>query len=289
MSQKHIYRYGKSLMDQINGTKVNDDAIAIWHLGQSGLVLKSDDLICYFDPYLSNYIEDNQLVEPAGLLNRNFDPPLNPEEIKNADIVFISHDHLDHLDPETLEGIAENSPYAQFVCPAPSVSTLEQLGISTSRIYSAKTSKVLKVNGITISTIPAKHEAFLLDKNSEHYYVGYVLAINGVVFYHAGDTVVFDQLVEYLRPHGIGVAYLPINGSDWYRSTQGVQGNMDFRDAIELAQAAKIDLIIPAHYDLFQSNTENPAYFVHYIYEHYPNQKFKIMSPGERFLYLTEG
>ena len=272
MSKKRIYRYGKSLTDQINKTKVSSDSIAIWHLGQSGLVLKTNDLICYFDPYLSNYIEDNHLVEPIGLLNRNFPTPLNPEDITNADIVFISHVHLDHLDPETLKGIAENSPSAQFICPAPSVNTLKKIGISDNRIYPAKHANKIERKGLQISVIPAKHETFLLDKHGEHYYVGYVLEMNDVVFYHAGDTIVFDQLVEYLRAFKIGVAYLPINGRDWYRAKQGVQGNMDYRDAIELAQAAEIDLIIPAHYDLFQSNTENPAHFVDYIYEHYPNQ-----------------
>ncbi|MBT2218030.1 MBL fold metallo-hydrolase [Virgibacillus dakarensis] len=288
MPKEYVYRYGKSLMNQIDKTPVDKNAIAIWHLGQSGLVLKTDKQICYFDPYLSNYIEANHLVEPPGLLNRNFDPPLNPEEITNANIVFVSHDHLDHLDPETLIGIYENSPNARFVCPAPSMNALEEIGISNDRIYPATISDTININGITIAVIPAKHETFLLDKHHRHHYIGYVLMTNEVVFYHSGDTIAYDDLVEYLQPYKIGVAYLPINGRDWHRAKQGVQGNMDFRDAVELARAAAIDLIIPSHYDLFQSNTENPAYFVQYIYDHYPNQKFKIMAPGERFFYISE-
>ena len=262
--------------------------MAIWHLGQSGAAVKMKESICFFDPYLSNYIEDNRLVEPPGLLRRNFDPPARPEEVTIADIVLITHDHLDHLDPETVTGIAKHSPQACFICPAPSASKLVQLGIEHGRIYPAKATETINMYGIEVTAIPAKHEEYLTDSYGHHYYLGYVLKSNGVTFYHAGDTIGFSELVEYLRPFFIDVAYLPINGMDWMRAKQGVLGNMGYRDAIELARAAGIDLIIPAHYDLFESNTENPAFFVDYLYRYNPGQRFKMLVPGERLLYLSE-
>ncbi|MBY7142826.1 MBL fold metallo-hydrolase [Virgibacillus sp. NKC19-3] len=287
MSHNRIYRSGKSLINQLEKTQAPVNGIVLWHLGQSGVVLKSEHGMCYFDPYLSNYIEDNNLVEP-GLLERSYDPPIQPDDISNADIVFITHDHLDHLDPETLAGIAKHSPQVKFICPAPSILKLKEVGIKEESIYAAKAIEKLVVNGIEVTPIPAKHEDYLIDKNGDHYYLGYILNINGVTFYHAGDTIVFNELIEYLYPFSIAIAYLPINGRDWRRSEQGVLGNMDFRDAVELSQAVGIDLIVPAHYDLFESNTENPAYFVDYIYQNYPGQKFKLMVPGERMVYLSE-
>jgi L-ascorbate 6-phosphate lactonase len=40
------------------------------------------------------------------------------------------------------------------------------------------------------------------------------------------------------------------------------------------------------HYGMFPHNDENPAYFVDYLYTRYPQQKFHMMTPGERFVYL---
>ncbi|MBT2736679.1 hypothetical protein [Bacillus sp. ISL-7] len=39
------------------------------------------------------------------------------------------------------------------------------------------------------------------------------------------------------------------------------------------------------HYDMFPNNRDNPAYFVDYLFHHYPTQKFHMMVPGERFIY----
>ncbi|WP_174614666.1 MBL fold metallo-hydrolase [Virgibacillus ihumii] len=286
--QERVYRSGKSLIDQTSKTHVPENAVALWHLGQSGVLVKANKTICYFDPYLSNYIEDNNLVEPPGLLKRNFDSPMQPKDINNANVVFITHDHLDHLDPETLKGIKKFSPHANFVCPAPSIYRLTGIGVKEDNIYAAKANKKLKVNGLDVIPIPAKHEKFCKDKNGNHYYLGYVVYINGIVFFHAGDTLAYTDLVKYLQPLSVDIACLPINGQDWRRNEQGAMGNMDFRDAVEISQAAGIDLLIPVHYDLFESNTENPAYFIDYLYRNYPGQKCKLMVPGERLLYLSE-
>lgn len=289
MDKQQVYRSGQSLIEQINKTDIPKKAIAIWHLGQSGLVLKGQDIICLFDPYLSNYIEDQRLIEPKGLLNRNFDPPVLPEDVTNAEIIFITHDHLDHLDPETIEGISKFSTQVKFVCPAPSINKLKALGIDEEKLYAAKAFEVIKIKEVEVVPIPAKHEDFLFDQDGNHYYLGYILKTNDVTFYHAGDTILFNELINYLNPYSIGVAYLPINGKDWKRSEQGVLGNMSFQDAIELTQIVDIDLLVPVHYDLFDSNTENPSYFVDYLYRNYPSQKFKMMVPGERMIYLYEG
>ncbi|WJH32370.1 MBL fold metallo-hydrolase [Paenibacillus aurantius] len=273
-------RTGRALIEQINRTEVPADGIAMWHLGQEGMAVKRGGRILYFDPFLS--------AELGGDMRRNFPPPLKPEEVTNADYVLISHDHLDHLDPYTLNGIGKSSPNARFICPAPHTARLTEIGISEDRIIAAKVTEAIELEGIRIQPVACKHEEYFTDESGHHGFLGYILDMDGLVFYHAGDGLAVPELVEELKKHPIEIACLPINGHDFKRFGQNLMGNMTFREAADLADAVGAELVIPMHYDLFAANTENPAYFVDYLHRAYPFQRFKMFVPGERMLYLSE-
>src|SRR5690606_41374058 len=78
---------------------------------------------------------------------------------------------------------------------------------------------------------------------------------------------------------------LPINVQDYFRTSRWIVGNMNYRDAVDFGVTIGADMILPVHYDMFANNRENPGYFVDYIFHQYPNQKFHMMVPGERFIY----
>ncbi|WP_046173517.1 MBL fold metallo-hydrolase [Domibacillus indicus] len=280
--QKKIYRSGQSLVRQMDSTAVPEEAIAFWHLGQSGVAVKTGEAVCYFDPYLSDYLNT------SGSWPRKFEPPLEPAEAVNAAYVFISHEHPDHLDPVTIKGIDSASPHVRFVCPAPSVPLLSGLGIEESRIIAAKAGELIKEAGMEILPVACKHEEYEIDEHGNHAYLGYVVSANGVTFYHAGDTVLHRELIDTLQPVSIDVAFLPVNGGDFLRREKGIVGNMGFREAADLAHLLEVDLLVPVHYDLFPFNADNPSYFVDYVYRNYPAQCFKLLVPGERMLYLAE-
>ncbi len=75
--------------------------------------------------------------------------------------------------------------------------------------------------------------------------------------------------------------FVPINGHDWKRYCADLVGNMSYREALDLCDHVGTELVVPMHYDLFDNNTENPAFFVDYLYREYPQQKFKMFIPGE--------
>lgn len=268
---------GAALIAQLDDTAVPDHGIAIWHFGQESMAVKTKDgTIVYFDPYFTS--------SPK----HNFAAPLRPEDVTNADYVFVSHHHDDHLHPATLRGIAAASPQARFLCPVPHVRLLLAAGIAAERIIACRAGEPLRLGAITATGIASKHEEFMLDAEGNHGFLGYVLDLDGVVFYHAGDTVPFPELIESLRPHRVEIACLPINGRDFKRFAQHLIGNMNFREAADLTDAIGADLVIPMHYDLFAHNTDNPAYFVDYLHHAYPMQRFKMFVPGERYLHLSE-
>ncbi|MGX4584654.1 MBL fold metallo-hydrolase [Paenibacillus chitinolyticus] len=276
-------RRGESVIGQIDRTLVPDKAIALWHLGQEGMAFKAAGIIGYIDPYLSNYIDDEFGNSP-----RQFETPLSPELIGHADLVLITHDHPDHLDPVSVRAIAIASPQATWICPAPVVSQLTGLGIASDAVIGALAGQMIDFRDMRIMPVAAKHEEFETDENGNHKYLGYVIELNGVTLYHAGDTIGYAGLLETLRPHRIDIACLPSNGRDIKRYEANLMGNMNFREAADLGVGIGADLIVPMHYDLFAFNTENPAYFVDYVHHTYPHQKFKLFVPGERLIYYRD-
>ena len=84
-------------------------------------------------------------------------------------------------------------------------------------------------------------------------------------------------MVETLRPFGVDVALLPINGRAPGRR---VAGNLDAREAAELGRDIGARVVIPCHYDMFEFNTADPNE------EFVPEceslgQPYKVLSVGE--------
>lgn len=92
-------------------------------------------------------------------------------------------------------------------------------------------------------------------------------------------------MAEELRPFGIDVACLPINGSDWKRKRADIIGNLNAREAADVANEIGADLLIPMHFDLFPHNGENPAHLADYMFTEHFGHKYHVMAPGERFFY----
>jgi L-ascorbate 6-phosphate lactonase len=276
-------RANERLIDEMNATTPPYGTLAIWLLGQESIVVKGDGILLYFDPFVSDDVRSK-----LGL-QRLYEPPLVPADITNAAVSLITHDHEDHLDAGTMKVICHSSPDSLVVVPKYCASTIVELGFAPHRVFNAHTEEPLSLLGdrLQVWSIPAMHEQFEVDAGGEHRYVGYVIRLNGVTLYHAGDTLVYDGLAARLRSACIDVACLPINGRDYYRASRNIAGNMNYREAAELSWEIGADTVIPLHYDTFDWNTEKPGSFVQYVYEQYPEQKCHLLARGERFLYVS--
>jgi L-ascorbate metabolism protein UlaG (beta-lactamase superfamily) len=89
-------------------------------------------------------------------------------------------------------------------------------------------------------------------------FVGYVLGSSPRI-YHAGDTIVTDDLRDALVELDVDVALLPINGRDVERESRGIVGNMDAAEAVELAVWLGVSMLVPYHWDGFAGNTVPPG------------------------------
>lgn len=271
-----------SLTQRIDGIEVGERSLAFWGLGQVGVAIKGPEGVIYVDPYLT--ASDGE----GGTLDRSFPPPVEPAEVTNASAVLLTHDHIDHTDPETILPLASASPEARLVCPATSRNTLVEAGLDASRITVPEVGEPVEVAGATVTATPSAHTEVGYDPDLGYPFLGYVIEWNGVTVYHAGDTVVHDGLIEALSGRNVDVAFLPINGRDYFRTRDGIVGNTDYREAVHLAEELDFGLLVPTHYDLFEFNGADPGFFVSYLYRLNPARRHKLILPGELFYFAGE-
>jgi len=259
-----LYRSHHDLLEQIERSGREEDGVAIWYLGQEGLLLKRHGLTIAIDPYLTDSV-DRIPDSPQGFWQRRYPSPLHPYDLREVDFVLCTHEHQDHLDPESIGAIAQASPQCKFAAPPSCRQALIRSGVSEERVIGMAASHpfiVPTANGgqVVIHPIPAAHESYELDENGHDLYLGYVIEWDGLCLYHAGDTLLTEPLIRALRPFRIDVGFVPINGRDIMRNRQGVIGNMYALEAIELAIELKFDVVVPMHYDLYLNNGGGPAF-----------------------------
>ncbi len=249
---------GTGLISSINSLSVPAGAMGYWWLGQGSAVIKLGGQIVWLDPYL------DPDLDARGTSRRLMEPPVAPEEVTNATVVLLTHDHRDHIDPVSLPGIAAASPSAQIIAPNPHLKRVNDLIGQSDRNIFVKAGQRVQIGGLEIIPVPAAHERLDEDSALGHPYLGYVLKIDGLTVYCAGDTVIYDGLVETLQEFAIDIAMLPINGRDYFRNQANIAGNMDFREAAELASHCRFDTVIPVHWGMFALNTVPPGSIVSY-------------------------
>jgi L-ascorbate metabolism protein UlaG (beta-lactamase superfamily) len=252
----------------------------IQYLGQAGLLVQGNQSQLLIDPYLSDFVVTGGYGS-AAMFSRNFPPPVNPEELTKIDVVFVTHDHADHCDLDTLKAVGEKNPRCMFIGPAPARDHLRQLDSIAVQLFSSFAEA--KLAGMDFSVVPAAHPGLEYDpRTMEPLAVGYVIRVDGVVLYHSGDTVLYDGMKEnILAPFGkVDIACLPVNGRDEQREAMGIVGNLNAGESVELALSLGATHMIPMHNDLFSVNQDDPDQ-VKKVLRAQSRLKILEMAPGE--------
>ena len=104
----------------------------------------------------------------------------------------------------------------------------------------------LTVSGIQIEAVPA----YNTNKNfhpKQNGWLGFVLTVDGVRIYHAGDT----DLIPEMDSIKADIALLPVSGT--YVMTA--------EEAVEAAKIIKPKLVIPMHYDSIVGSADDARRF----------------------------
>lgn len=267
----------QALISAIRQCNVSQGQMAFCWLGQLSLAVKTSQATLYFDLFLT--------PQP----DRLFPPLFKPEALCDADYIFGSHDHSDHIDREAWPKIAQASPQAKFVVPALLANELSQsLHIPFSRFIPIDQNQGYEDSRIRIQAVPSAHE--FLDRDARtglHPYLGYVVTTQDGVIYHPGDCCPYDGMYAALQTFGpIDLMILPVNGRDGRRYHRNCIGNMTFQEAADLAGTLAPRLVIPGHYETIADNGSgaDAASFIEMLEAKYPSQHFCLPPHGEILL-----
>lgn len=159
------------------------------------------------------------------------DPYNLKEEAKDADIIFITHSHYDHYSPQDIRKIINEKTI--IVITEDLYSEVQELGITKENIIAVKPNETYIISNINVSTVPA----YNINKKfhpKDNKWVGYILTLDGVKYYIAGDT----DINEDNRKVKCDVAFVPVGGT--YTMTE--------TEAAELINEIKPKIAVPIHY-----------------------------------------
>ncbi|AEH22430.1 hypothetical protein TOPB45_0317 [Thermodesulfobacterium geofontis OPF15] len=178
---------------------VKDLIKKIQWLGHDCFLIKSD-LIIYFDP---------------------FQIKTGPK----ADIIFVTHPHYDHCSPEDIKKIAKEDTII--------VTEKDSAKMLTGKIEIMKVGEEKTVKGIKVKAVPAYNIGKTFHTKDKGW-LGFVVEIEGVKIYHAGDT----DFIPEMKDIKTDIALLPVSGT--YVMTAD--------EAVSATLTIKPQIAIPMHY-----------------------------------------
>ncbi len=188
------------------------NGIEIEWLGHATFKIKNKNLVIYIDPYVI------------------------PSEAEKADIILSTHSHFDHCDKNAIEKILKDDT----IVVAP-----EECAEKFENGRAVKIGDVLEIKGVKIEVVHAYNTTKPFHPKGSGY--GYIVEIEGLRIYHAGDTDFIPEMKEIKAD----IALLPIGGTY----------TMDMNEAVEAALAIKPKYVIPMHYGYLKETKADPEEF----------------------------
>lgn len=159
------------------------------------------------------------------------DPFKIENEIHDADIIFCTHSHYDHFSEEDILKIKKENTI--LVIPEDCLTKAYKLEFKEENIIVVEPNKkysVLDINFETVIAYNLEKQYHSFDNN----WVGYILEINDIHYYIAGDT----DLTPESKTITCDVAFVPIGGVY----------TMNAKEAASLINTIEPQIAIPTHY-----------------------------------------
>lgn len=173
------------------------------------------------------------------------DPYNVDKNYNDADVIFITHDHFDHFSEEDIKKVMKDNTV--IVMPKGMYEKAIKLGFLDDTIIEVEPNQRNEEQGIAYETVPAYNvnKQFHPKGNG---WVGYILTIDGVRYYIAGDT----DITEENKQVQCDVAFVPVGGTY----------TMTAQEAAELVNIIKPKIAVPIHYGSVVGSKQDAEDFV---------------------------
>jgi L-ascorbate metabolism protein UlaG (beta-lactamase superfamily) len=179
------------------------------------------------------------------------------------DIVAVTHGHADHLG----ETVALNR---KTVAITEIAKYLKTKGVP---VESMNIGGTIIVDGVSFTMTAAMHSSVIEEAGpgfSAGAPAGFVIGMDGVKIYHAGDTALFSDMKLIGELYHPDIALLPIGG----RYTMGIA------EAMMAVNFIGAKTVIPIHYNTWEKIAADPVQFKKAI-ERTTDIKVQVLKPGE--------
>jgi L-ascorbate metabolism protein UlaG (beta-lactamase superfamily) len=179
------------------------------------------------------------------------------------DLVAVTHGHEDHLG-ETVALAKKTIAITEIA------KYLKSKGLAVEGMNIGGTAII---DGISFTMTAASHSSCIEEAGTGccgGTAAGFIIGIDGVKIYHAGDTGLFSDMKLIGELYHPDVALLPIGG----RYTMGTA------EAMMAANFIGAKMVIPIHYNTWDKITADPLPFKRAI-EKTTDIRVKILQPGE--------
>lgn len=202
-------------------------------LGQAGLLFETNGVKIIVDPYLSDSVE---AIQPHFWrrvpVDKSFFDII-------PDVIVLTHNHLDHTDPDTLcHYLGENTE----VCVLASGNAWDKVR----KHFGGIKNNYVTFNEGTEWTEKGVHFKAVYANHSDNCAIGVLITAEDKTYYVTGDTL-YDERILNALPKKIDAVFLPVNG---------VGNNMNMTDAKRFCERIGA-LAVPLHCGLFDEKDMN--------------------------------
>lgn len=169
-----------------------------------------------------------------------FDPFKITEQTNDAEYVFITHDHYDHLDIDSLRKIINVNTI--FVVPNGVRNKLLEMNVPDGQIEAMLPDEKVDVLGLQVEAVAAYNTLKPYHPKMARW-LGYVVTLGGQRIYVTGDTDCTDEAMNVQ----CDIACVPVGGTY----------TMDASDAAKLVNHIKPKYAIPTHFGCITGKAED--------------------------------
>lgn len=161
-----------------------------------------------------------------------FDPWDVPGNVKDADIIFVTHDHPDHYSSKDIKGLLKDD--GVLVVPEKmKESVIKDIGVTDERIVGVFPNNEYSIAGLSVRTVVAYNKMKPFHTKGAGW-CGYIVTMDGASYYAMGDTDAVKELLDI----SCDVLFVPVGG----------KFTMNLKEAVAYTLSIKPKVAVPIHY-----------------------------------------